>query len=121
MYHVFIVGFQCKGCLLERESMKTQATEDWRDFAGSSRLSILRKEACALHITRMRKSWQMDTTVSYEYLAGKAFPRDTLKTFCSASLSSLIHTFCAYTIYIYITHKCEESFWEKILAKTLES
>ena len=25
---VFIVGFHCKGCVLERESMKTQATED---------------------------------------------------------------------------------------------
>ena len=39
----------------ERESMKTQATEDWRDFAGSSQLSILRKEAYALHITRMQR------------------------------------------------------------------
>ena len=52
---VFIVGFHCKGCVLERESIKTQATEDWRDFAGSSWLSILRKEACALHMTGMRR------------------------------------------------------------------
>ena len=28
LYHVFIVGFHYKGYVLERESMKTQATED---------------------------------------------------------------------------------------------
>ena len=63
----------------------------------------------------------METAVSREYLSGKAFLRDTRETFCSASLSSLIHTFCAYTIYTHITHKWKESFWEKTLAKQLES
>ena len=48
----------------------------------------------------------MEAFVSREYLTSKAFPRDTHETFCSASLSSLIHTFCAYTIYTHITHKC---------------
>ena len=48
----------------------------------------------------------METTVSYKYLMDKAFPRDTRKTFYSAGLSNLIHTFCAYTIYTHITHKC---------------
>ena len=28
LYPVFIVGFHCKGCVLERECVKTQATED---------------------------------------------------------------------------------------------
>ena len=42
-------------CVRERESMKTQATEDWKDFAGSSQLSIPWKEACALHMTGMRR------------------------------------------------------------------
>ena len=28
LYLVFIVGFHCKGCVLERESMKTQVIED---------------------------------------------------------------------------------------------
>ena len=28
LYPVFIVGFHCKGCVLERESVKIQATED---------------------------------------------------------------------------------------------
>ena len=28
LYPVFILGFHCKGCVLERESMNTQATKD---------------------------------------------------------------------------------------------
>ena len=57
-----------------------------------------------------KESDQMETPVSREYLAGKAFSRDTRKAFYSASLSSLKHTFCAYTIYTHITPKCKESF-----------
>ena len=34
LYPVFIVGFDCKGCVIEKESMKTQAIEDWRGFRG---------------------------------------------------------------------------------------
>ena len=55
LYLVFIVGFNCKGCVIERESVKTQAIEDRRVFAGSSRLSISRNNACVLHMTRMRR------------------------------------------------------------------
>ena len=40
LYLVFIVGFNCKDCVIERECVKTQAIEDRRVFAGSSRLSI---------------------------------------------------------------------------------
>ena len=64
---------------------------------------------------------QMETAVSHEYLTSKAFPRNTREAFYSARLFSLKHTFYAYTIYTHITHKCKESFWEKTLAKTLES
>ena len=53
----------------------------------------------------------METTVSREYLAGKAFPRDTRKTFCSARLYYLLHTFCIHTIYTHITHKW---WWEPL-------
>ena len=28
LYPVFIVGFDCKGCVIERENVKTQAIED---------------------------------------------------------------------------------------------
>ena len=55
LYPVFIVGFDCKGCVLERESVKTQAIEARRFLVGSSRLSIPRSDACALHITEMRR------------------------------------------------------------------
>ena len=55
LYLVFIVGFDCKGCVLERESLKPQAIEARRFLAGISRLSFPRSEACALHMTRMRR------------------------------------------------------------------
>ena len=55
MYPVFVVGIYCKGCVIVRESVKTQAIEAMRVFVGISRLSILQKDACALHMTGMHK------------------------------------------------------------------
>ena len=55
LYPVFIVGFDCKGCVIERESVKTQAIEARKFLAGSSRLSIPQSEACALHMTGMQR------------------------------------------------------------------
>ena len=55
LYLVFIVGFNCKGCVIKRESVKTQAIEDRRVLANSSQLSIPRNDACALHMTGMRR------------------------------------------------------------------
>ena len=55
LYPVFVMGFVCKGFVLERECVKTQAIEDRRVFAGSSRLSIPQNDACALHMTGMRR------------------------------------------------------------------
>ena len=55
LYPVFIVGFDYKGCVLERESVNTQAIEARRLLAGISFLSFLRSEACALHMTGMRR------------------------------------------------------------------
>ena len=55
LYLIFIMGLYCKGCVIERECVKTQAIEDRRVFAGSLRLIIPRKDACALHMTGMRK------------------------------------------------------------------
>ena len=51
-----------------------------------------------------KESGQMETVVFREYLTGKAFSRDTCKTFCSTNLYYLIHTFCTHTIYAHITH-----------------
>ena len=41
VYPVFVVGCDCKGCVLERESVKTRASEARRILAGVSRLSFL--------------------------------------------------------------------------------
>ena len=40
MYPIFVMGIYCKGCVIVRESVKTQAIEVMRVFAGISRLSI---------------------------------------------------------------------------------
>ena len=48
----------------------------------------------------------METAVFRKCLASKAFPRDTRETFYFSKLSFLIHTFCTYTIYTHITHRC---------------
>ena len=59
MYPVFYLGFICKGCVRERErecvcedsrQLKTKAV-----FTGSSRVSFLQSEACALHMTGMQR------------------------------------------------------------------
>ena len=55
MYLVFVVGIYCKSCVIVRESVKTQTIEAIRVFAGILRLSILQKDACALHMTGMRR------------------------------------------------------------------
>ena len=116
LYLVFVVGIYCKGCVIVRESVKTQAIEEWSVFTGSSRLSIPRSNSCALHMLECEESDQMETVVSCEYLASKAFPWDTCETFCSAKLYYLIHTFCTYTIYIHITHKCKGEFLRENLS-----
>ena len=36
MYHVFVVGIYCKGCVIMRKSVKTQAIEAMRVFAAIS-------------------------------------------------------------------------------------
>ena len=54
-YPVFIEGFNCKCCVIERENVKTQVIEDKRVFVGSSRLSILRNDACALRMSGMQR------------------------------------------------------------------
>ena len=55
LYFKFIVEFVCKGCVIERECVKTQAIEARRFLTGSSRLSIPRSETCALHMTGIRR------------------------------------------------------------------
>ena len=118
LYPVCIVGFHCKGCVIERVVWRLKHLKTEEDFAGISRLSIPRSISCALHVLECEESGQMETAMSREYLMGKAFLRDTREAFYSANLSSLKHTFYTYIIYTHITHKCEESFWEKNLSQT---
>ena len=49
------MGFDCKGYVLKRECVKTQAIEDRRFLAGILRLNFPRSEACALHMTGMQR------------------------------------------------------------------
>ena len=58
VYPVFIVRFDCKGCMVERERERVRRLKLLKTkevFAGISRLSIPRSNACALHMTRMRR------------------------------------------------------------------
>ena len=65
MYFVFVVGIYYKGCVIVRESVKTQAIEAIRVFTGILWLSILQQDACALHMTGMRRvSTDGDSCVS---------------------------------------------------------
>ena len=85
-----------------RESVKTQGKLKSKEaFTGSSRVAFLWSEACAQHMTRIRRV----VIVGFrEWLAGKAFPWDTRETFCFAILSYLLHYFLTHTIYTIITH-----------------
>ena len=65
MYPIFVGGIYCKGYAMVRECVKTQVIEAMRVFAGILQLSILWKEACALHMTGMwRVSIDGDSYVS---------------------------------------------------------
>ena len=121
LYPVFIVGFHYKGCVIERVVWRLKHLKIEEGFMGIWRLSIPRSISYALHMLECEKLGQMETVVSREYLVGKTFSRDTHETFCSASLSSLIHTFVPTLFIPTLSTNVEESFWEKTLAKKLES
>ena len=55
IYPVFYVGFICKSCVCERECEDLRQSEEQEVFAGSSREAFLRSEACAQHMTEMRR------------------------------------------------------------------
>ena len=50
MYPIFVVGIYWKGCVVVRDSVKTQAIEARRVFTSISRLSIPRSDSCDLHM-----------------------------------------------------------------------
>ena len=100
VYPVFIVGCDCKSCVLERESMKTQASEARRLLAGVLRLNFSRSEACASYMTGMRKVCTDGDSCVSRVSRGQGLParhpRDIL--FCQSVLSD---THFLYPHYIY--------------------
>ena len=61
---------------------------------------------CPIHDWNAKSQDRTETASFRECFAGKAFPRDTRKTFCFTELSYLIHTSFTHTIYTPITHRC---------------
>ena len=56
MCPVLFVGFLCKGCVRERESVKTQGKLKTKEvFTGNSRVAFQRSEACTQHMIGMRR------------------------------------------------------------------
>ena len=84
-----------------------------------SRGAFLQSEAHAEYMTGMRR---VMTAGFCENFTGKAFPRDTPKTFYFTILAYLLHHVFTYIIYTHITHILRGVlFREKILDITLES
>ena len=114
LYPIFIVGFDCKGCVIERERL-CEDSSYWR-LKRFSRVSHDLASREVMHVPctwlECKESIQMEIAVSREYLARKAFLWDTRETFCFVRLYYLIHTFYTHTIYTHITHK-----WERALLR----
>ena len=100
LYPLSIVRIYCKGCVIVRESVKTQAIEARKVFAGISRLSILRKDACALHMIGMRRLCTDGDSCVSRVSRGKGLPTRHLRDilFCQSVLPD---THFLYPHYIY--------------------
>ena len=72
LYPVCIMGFHCKGYMIEGVVWRLKHLKIEEDFADISRLSIPRSILCALHVLEYEESSQMETVVSREYLSGPA-------------------------------------------------
>ena len=111
LYPVFVVRFVCKGCMLERESMKIQAIEARRFLASISRLSFPRSEACALHMAGMRRvstGWRQLCLVSILRVRPS---RETLARHSVLPVCTIRYTLFVPTLYIPILPtNDEESF-----------
>ena len=111
LYPIFVMGFDCKGFVLERESVKTQAIEAKRFLVGISRLSFLRSEACPLHMIRMRRvstGWRQLCPTSISQVRPS---RETLATHSALPVCIIRYTLFVHTLYIPILPtNDEESF-----------
>ena len=122
LYSVFIVGFDCKGCVLERVCVKTPAIEVRRVLAGISQLSFPWSEVCVLHMIGMRK-----VSIGWRQLCLASISRvkpshETPARHSVLLVCTIWYTFFVPTLYILIFPTyVEECFWEKTLVKHLES
>ena len=105
LYPVFIVGLYCEGCVIEREYVKTQVNEDKRVFTGSLRLSIPQKDACALHMIRMRRVRTNGDSCVSRVARGQGLPARHLRNilFCQTILFDT-HFLCLHYLYPHYPH-----------------
>ena len=167
MYPVFVLGVYCKGCVIVRESVKTQAIEVRRIFTGISQLSIPRKSGVSVqwpvsldvldtwrvqswtHVTYPTHPVATDHWTEAKYPAKRCMclahdwnaksqyrwgllcltsilrvrpSRETPARHSVLLDCTIWFTPFAPTLYIpTLPTNVRESFWEKTLAKTLES
>ena len=122
LYHVFHVRFICKGCVWERESMKTQGIEDWSVLAGSSWVSIPWSDVCALHMTGMRRVRTRRRQLVFTSILQVKPSRETLAKHSVLPDYHFWYTLYVPTLYIFtLLTDVKECFWEKTLATDLES
>ena len=106
LYPVFIVGFDYKGCVIERErERESEDSSNWRLKSFRGYLATKHPAKWPMWLAhagmrRVRTGWRQLCLTSISRV------RSSRETFCFSRLSILIHTFCAYTIYTHITHKC---------------
>ena len=116
------MGFNCKGCVWERESVwRLNQIEDWRVFVGSSWLNIPWNDACALHMIGM---WRVRTGWRQLCFASSSRVRPSCETLAKHSVlpdCPILYTLSIPTPYIpTLPTNVEECFWEKTLATNLE-
>ena len=55
LYPILYMGFYCKGCVCEKECEDSRQLKTKDVFEGSSQVAFQRSEACAQHMTGMRR------------------------------------------------------------------
>ena len=105
LYHVFIVGFGCKGCVIKR---KCEYSSNWRlkSFRGYLATSHPTKWLMWLAHAGM---WRVRTGWRQLYLTSISRVRSSRETLVRHSIlpdCQFWNTFCAYSTYTHITHKC---------------
>ena len=119
MYPILFVGFHYKGFVRDRESVKTQGMKTKVAFAGSSQLSFPRSEACALLMRRVRIGWRQLVFASISWVRPS---RETSVRHSVLPVCTIWYTFFVPTLFILLLPtNVKEYFWEKNLAKHLES